>query len=159
MDTAEILELGAKQALVRIAKEIEELLQAVPGANRFARDILREALGMGRIGRKAEIDGKAAKRLADALAESRSKRDTRNGNARYPGGRPKMSAAQKAEVKKRMAARWTEAHKLGYTGQSIPTNEVIARLRAKAAKSKKQTTTTKPASTAADQASPATPAA
>jgi len=126
VDTADLLQRGARSLVVDLCKQLEDVVTAVPGLKRFAYSLARESVGMKPAGRTR--NGAAAKgRLLAKLERARKLRN--------PTGRPKMTPAQKATMRRLTAERWATAKRLGYTGAKAPTNAVIETL--KAAKAKK----------------------
>lgn len=126
MDTAELLERGARSLVVDLCKQLGDVVTAVPGLKRFAYSLARESVGMKPAGRAlGSKNGDAKARLLSQLDQARKRR----GSADRRGT---ISDTEKAAMKKRMRARWQTAKKLGYTGRTTPTNALIAKLKAKA---------------------------
>lgn len=147
MDTSDLLERGARSLVVDLCKQLEDVVTAVPNLKRFAYSLARESVGMKPAGRSpGSKNGDGKKRLLDQLDKARKLRK----DGRKIGKRPALTAAQKDAIGKRFAARWAEAHRLGYKGTSVPSNAVLAKLRAKAKrKSTPKPTTARPETGAA----------
>ena len=135
MDSAELLERGARSLVVDLCKQLEEVVTAVPSLKRFAYSLARESVGMKPAGRPTgSANGDGKKRLMAQLEKARKTRKTR--------GRQPLSPAEKQAVGDRFRKRWAEAHRLGYTGSTLPSNAILARLRAANSKPKSKPKTT-----------------
>lgn len=116
MDTHELIELGARAMVVKLCKQIEEIIGAAPSVQRFARDMMRETLGMKPVGPRGPyvkaVNGTTAKRLATELIAARE--------ARGKSGRPPMSEAQKKKMSRITKQRWARAKAAGISGGKLP---------------------------------------
>lgn len=137
MDTSELLLRGARSKIVDLCKEIEEIVKVVPGLKSFAIGMVRETLGFARQGRPPALNGDGRERLADQLVVARQRRLTERAKKASAGRKP-PTEAQLAVMRTIGKKRWALARKLGYTGRTLPTNAVIAELKAKAANSKQK---------------------
>lgn len=131
MDSADLLERGARSLIVDLCKQLEEVVTAVPNLKRFAYSLSRESVGMLPAGRKmGSRNGDSKKRLLAQLETARKTRKTRKPN-RVASGRRPLTTQEKADVASRFRARWAEAKRLGYTGRTLPSNKILNKLRAK----------------------------
>jgi len=102
--------------IVKLCKQLEELVTAVPSLKRFAYSLARESVGMKPAGRPLKaINGTASERLTEQLLEARARRNgtPAGGSRKGHGVRPPLTEEHKAILRRAMKRRWKNAKQLG----------------------------------------------
>ena len=116
MDTAELVQRGARALIIDLCKQLEETVALAPKLQKFARMLAHESLGgkpMGPRGAyKKGLNGDDKAKLTDQLVEARAKRFHERA-VKANAARKPMTQAMRDALGKRTKKRWAEAKRLG----------------------------------------------